>query len=133
MHKAVHTSIILSLIGRICMAVGGELVIGRLLQLLYVPDDVFSSYALLYIRIYLLGMPVILLYNFESAVFRSIGETKTPFKALVTAGVLNVLLNLFFVIGLYRTVDGVAAATVIAHSVSALLLYSKLIHTPRVI
>ena len=131
-HKAVHTSIIISLIGGICMAVGGELVIGRLLQLLHVPDDVFP-YALLYIRIYLLGMPVILLYNFEAAVFRSIGETKMPLKALVTAGVLNVLLNLFFVIGLHRTVDGVAAATVIANAVSALLLYRKLIHTQRVI
>ena len=131
-HKAVHTSILISVIGGFCMAVGGELCIDSLLRLLHVPDEVFP-YALLYIRIYLLGMPVILLYNFEAAVFRSIGETKTPLNALVTAGILNVLLNLFFVIGLHRTVDGVAAATVLANAVSALLLYRKLVHTQHMV
>lgn len=91
-HKAVHTSIILSLIGGLMVTILGELFIGNLLQMLNVPSDVFS-YALLYIRIYLLGMPVILLYNFEAAIFRSIGETKTPLKALAISGILNVLLN----------------------------------------
>ena len=75
----------------------GELAAAPLLSTLNVPSDVFDL-ALLYLRIYLLGMPVILLYNFEAAVFRSVGDTKTPLITLAVSGVLNVLLNLFFVI-----------------------------------
>ena len=95
-----------------------------------VPEDVFP-YALLYLRIYLLGMPVILLYNFEAAVFRSIGDTKVPLAALAVSGVLNVLLNLFFVIVLHMTVNGVAIATVAANAVSAALLYVRLTRTDK--
>lgn len=131
-HKAVHTSIIISLAGGLLVTILGELFIGNLLQMLNVPGDVFS-YALLYIKIYLLGMPVILLYNFESAIFRSIGETKTPLKALAVSGILNVFLNLFFVIVLKMTVNGVAIATVIANIVSSILLFIKLIRTEHVI
>lgn len=104
----------------------GELVSGVLLRSLNVPDDVFPP-ALLYLRIYLLGMPVILLYNFEAAVFRSIGDTKTPLIALTASGILNVLLNLFFVAVLKMTVNGVAIATVISNAVSSALLFRKLI------
>lgn len=103
-----------------------------MLQILNVPEDVFP-YALLYIRIYLLGMPVILLYNFESAILRSIGETKTPLKALAVSGILNVLLNLFFVIVLKMTVNGVAIATVISNLISSVLLFIKLTRTDQVI
>ncbi|MFQ6976280.1 MAG: MATE family efflux transporter [Oscillibacter sp.] len=78
-----------------------------LLNQLNVPDDVFPL-ALLYLRIYLAGLPVILLYNFEAAVFRSVGETKIPLIALTASGVLNVILNLFFVAALHMSVDGVA-------------------------
>ncbi len=127
-HKAVHTSVIMAVAGGLLVTIFGELFIGNLLQMLNVPDDVFP-YALLYIRIYLLGMPVILLYNFEAAIFRSIGETKTPLKALAIAGVLNVILNLFFVIVLKMTVNGVAIATVISNFVSSALLLVKLVKT----
>ena len=110
----------------------GELFIGNLLSVLKVPDDVYP-YALIYIRIYLLGMPVILLYNFEAAIFRSIGETKIPLVALAISGVLNVLLNLFFVIVLKMTVNGVAIATVAANAVSSVILFIKLVRTDSVI
>lgn len=80
------------------------------------PDEVYPL-ALLYIRIYLIGMPAILLYNFEAAIFRSIGETRVPLLALTVAGVLNVILNLFFVIVLHMTVNGVAIATVLSNVV----------------
>ena len=130
--KAVHTSIITAIVGGLAVAVFGEIFIGSLLKMLNVPSDVFP-YALLYIRIYLLGMPVILLYNFEAAIFRSIGETKTPLKALAFSGVLNVLLNLFFVIVLKMTVNGVAIATVISNAVSSAILFVKLIKTESVI
>lgn len=131
-HKAVHTSVIISVIGGILVTVIGELLIGHILQMLNVPYDVFP-YALLYIRIYLLGMPVILLYNFEAAIFRSIGETNTPLKMLALSGVLNVILNLFFVIVLKMTVNGVAIATVISNFVSSVLLFTKLVKTDNVI
>lgn len=126
--KTVHTSIILALAGGLLIALAGELAAAPVLKLLQVPDDVFPL-ALLYLRIYLLGMPVILLYNFEAAIFRSIGETKTPLLALAFSGCLNVVLNLFFVIVLHMTVNGVAIATVISNCVSSLILFWKLRHS----
>lgn len=68
-------------------------------------------------------MPAILLYNFEAAIFRSVGETKIPLIALAASGILNVILNLFFVAVLHMTVNGVAIATVISNVISSLLLY----------
>lgn len=130
--KTVHTSILVSLIGGILVALLGELIAAPLLTLLQVPEDVFPL-ALLYLRIYFAGMPVILLYNFEAAIFRSVGETRMPLIALAASGVLNVILNLFFVIVLHMTVDGVAVATVISNAVSAAILYWKLRRTTRVI
>ena len=126
--KAVHTSILISLIGGVIVAAIGELIAAPLLGMLNVPKDVFP-YALLYLRIYLLGMPVILLYNFEAAIFRSVGETRMPLIALAASGVLNVLLNLFFVIVLHMTVNGVAIATVISNAVSSVILYRRLRRT----
>ena len=128
--KAVNTSVIMALTGGIAIAVLGELGIETLLRWLNIPDDVFP-YALLYIRIYLLGMPAILLYNFEAAVFRSIGDTKVPLGVLAISGILNVALNLFFVIVLDMTVDGVAIATVISNIVSAAILFILLLKTDK--
>ena len=128
--KAVHTSVVLALLGGAVVAVLGELLAAPLLGLLNVPADVLPM-ALLYLRIYLLGMPVILLYNFEAAIFRSVGETKTPLVALTVSGVLNVLLNLFFVAVLHMTVNGVAIATVISNGVSSLVLFRKLCRSAR--
>ena len=122
--KAVHTSMVVSVIG--------GLIAEPLLTVLNVPDDVLEL-ALLYLRIYFLGMPVILLYNFEAAIFRSIGETKMPLIALTLSGILNVLLNLFFVIVLKMSVNGVATATVLANVVSAGILYIKLIKSDKYI
>ena len=128
--KAVHTSILVSLLGGVLVAALGELAAAALLRLLQVPDDVFPL-ALLYLRIYLLGMPVILLYNFEAAIFRSVGETKIPLLALAVSGVVNVALNLFFVAVLGMTVNGVAIATVISNALSSAILYFRLRTTAR--
>lgn len=116
--RAVHTAIVFAVCGGAAVALLGQLIASPLLSILNVPEDVFP-YALLYLRIYLLGMPVILLYNFEAAIFRSIGDTKVPLAALAVSGVLNVLLNLFFVIVLHMTVNGVAIATVAIAASSA--------------
>ena len=130
--KAVHTSMVVSVIGGVLVAIIGELIAEPLLTALNVPNDVLEL-ALLYLRIYFLGMPVILLYNFEAAIFRSIGETKMPLIALTLSGILNVLLNLFFVIVLKMSVNGVATATVLANVVSAGILYIKLVKSDKYI
>ena len=130
--KAVNTSIIMALVGGFAVAIIGELAAAPILSSLNVPVDVFPL-ALLYLRIYLIGMPVILLYNFEAAIFRSIGDTKVPLIALAISGVLNVILNLFFVIVLKMNVNGVAIATVISNAVSSAILFFRLIKTDKYI
>lgn len=130
--KAVHTTITVAVLGGILVAIFGELAAVPLLRSLNVPDDVFSQ-ALLYLKIYLLGMPVILLYNFEAAIFRSVGDTRVPLIVLAVSGVLNVILNIFFVVVLHMTVDGVAIATVISNAVSATLLLRRLLRTQKCI
>lgn len=120
--RSVHTSVLLSLIGGIMITLLGELVASPLLKIMSVPAEVFPM-ALAYLRIYLLGMPVIFLYNFESAIFRSQGDTRTPLICLVVSGVINVILNLFFVCIVRMSADGVATATVISNLVSSALLF----------
>lgn len=124
--RAVHTSIVASVLGGFIVMLIGQLLAKPVLLMLNVPDDVFPL-AMTYMRIYLLGLPVIFLYNFESAIFRSVGDTKTPLIALAVSGILNVLFNVFFVTVLDMTVDGVAVATVIANLVSSLILGRKLL------
>ena len=131
-HKAVHSSVVVAVLGGVLVALLGELIAAPLLSMLNVPAEVFPL-ALLYLRIYLAGMPVILLYNFEAAIFRSVGETKIPLIALASSGVLNVLLNLFFVAVLDMKVSGVAVATVISNAVSSVLLYIRLRRSTQVI
>lgn len=120
--KAVHTSIVISLFAGIFVLSMGEIFSKSLLGSMNVPNEVFND-ALLYLRIYLLGMPVILLYNFEAAIFRSVGDTKTPLVVLTLSGIINVLLNLFFVVVLHMSVNGVAIATVCSNAISSICLF----------
>ncbi len=126
--RAVHTSIVAAVLGGIIVGLLGQLLAKPVLSMLQVPEDVFPL-ALKYMRIYLLGLPVIFLYNFEAAIFRSAGDTKTPLVALALSGVLNVILNLFFVVVLNKTVDGVAIATVLANVVSSVVLLRRLLRS----
>ena len=129
--KAVHTSMIVAVIGGIIVALLGELIAEPLFRMQNISEESFDM-ALLYFRIYIAGTPVILLYNFEAAIFRGIGNTRIPFLALVIAGLINVGLNVFFVVFMGRTVDGVATATVISNMISGivLLLFLKKSKTP---
>lgn len=124
-HKAVHTSIALSAIGFIVVVLG-ELVAEPLLQLLNVPQETLPS-ALIFLRVYLLGMPSILLYNFEAAIFRSVGITKMPLYALAVSSVLNIALLSLFLIVFHWGVAGAAAATAICYTVSAAFLFVRLL------
>ncbi|HCT91835.1 MAG TPA: MATE family efflux transporter [Lachnospiraceae bacterium] len=126
--KAVHTSVVVALLGGIFLTALGEFLAPEVIKMLDVPGEVYPL-AVKYLRIYLAGMPVILLYNFEAAIFRSCGNTQTPLAALVVSGVLNVILNLFFVLGLGMDVDGVATATVLSNLVSAAILFLALTRT----
>lgn len=117
----VHTSITVAGIAGIALAVLGNIFAKPLLLWMGSPEDVVDL-AALYMRIYFAGMPVILIYNYGSAILRAIGDTKRPLYYLSAAGVINVILNLIFVIGFDMSVAGVALATVISQIVSAGLL-----------
>lgn len=119
--KAVHTSLIVAVICGIITALIGQLIAEPLLRSQKISDESVNM-AITYFRIYVGGLPVILLYNFEAAIFRGVGNTKLPFIALVISGIINVGLNIFFVLVLHRNVDGVAIATVISNLISSVIL-----------
>ena len=119
--EATHTSVILALICGFLVAGIGQIIAGPMVNLLGTPAEI-SSMAVKYLRIYFGGMPFVMLYNFESAIYRSQGNTGTPLLCLSISGIINVVLNLVFVLGLHMDVDGVATATVVANMVSSLLL-----------
>ena len=124
--RAAHTSVAMASLG-ILVTVAGELVAEPLLRLLNVPAETLPE-ALLFLRVYLLGMPAILLYNFEAAIFRSVGVTRMPLQALVISAVLNVVLDAVFIPVFGWGVAGSAIATVICYTMSASFLFHKLTH-----
>lgn len=119
--ETVHTAMMLSLYSGVILTVIGLAGAKRILLWMNTPEDVLPL-AALYLRIYFLGMTAMMLYNFGSAILRAIGDTKRPLYYLTIAGVINVLLNLLFVIVLRMDVAGVAAATAISQCVSAVLI-----------
>ena len=120
-NNAVHTSILLSLIGGVIIGIIGMVFAKPLLKLMSFPENVIDLSAV-YMRVYFAGMPAVLLYNYGSAILRAIGDTKRPLVILLLAGILNVGLNLFFVINLHMSVAGVALATIISQILSAALV-----------
>lgn len=125
--KAVHTTVLVSIISGLIIMVLGLLITRPILQLIATPDDIIDL-ATVYLRIYFLGMPFMMLYNFGSAILRSRGDTKTPFICLLVSGVINVILNLFFVIVCNLSVAGVGIATVISNIISSGMILWFLMH-----
>lgn len=121
-HKGVHTAILVALLCGMGMTVIGEIVTNQLLNFLSVPLEI-RSMAEMYLRIYFLGLPVIFLYNFESAIFRSQGDTRTPLYCLIAGGITKAFLNLFFILQLGMAAEGVAIGTIVANAISAGLLF----------
>ena len=117
----VHNAIGLALISGTILLFVGILVSKPMLHLMGTPDEIINLSAL-YMRIIFLGSPAAALYNFGAALLRSIGDTKRPLFFLIKSGILNVILNLFFVIVLDMSVAGVAIATIISQYVSAFML-----------
>ena len=122
----VHTAVALGLVSGVLLAVVGFCAARGLLELMSCPEDVISL-STLYLKIYFIGMPMTMLYNFSSALLRAMGDTKRPLYCLAAAGVINVVLNLVFVIGFSMSVAGVALATIISQTVSALLVTGMLV------
>ena len=124
----VHTSMLLSgVFGTILIFVGISLAV-PLLELMGTPENVLDQ-AVLYMRIIFAGMPAMMIYNFGAAILRAVGDTRRPLLILFSAGLINVLLNLFFVIVFHMGVAGVALATVISQVISAILIVMCLIRS----
>lgn len=119
--KTLHTAMLLGIVSGVILTIAGVIFAPQLLKLMQAPDNILPL-AALYLRIYFLGMTAMMVYNFGSALLRSVGDTKRPLYYLVTAGVINVVLNLIFVIALKMDVAGVALATVISQCISAFLV-----------
>ncbi len=119
--NTVQTSVTLGLVSGVLLAFVGFFAARGLLELMSCPEDVIDL-STLYLRIYFIGMPMNMLYNFSSALLRSVGDTKRPLYCLAAAGIINVVLNLVFVIGFRLSVAGVALATIISQTVSACLV-----------
>lgn len=119
--ETVHTAMLLSIISGIALTVIGLAGAKMILELMQAPKEVMDL-AALYLRIYFLGMTATMVYNFGSAILRAVGDTKRPLYYLIIAGVINVVLNLFFVINLKMDVAGVGWATVISQCISAVLV-----------
>lgn len=126
--ETVHTSMIMSAIGGVFLLIVGVCFAPIFLGWMGTPSDVIGESSL-YMRIYFLGMPFFLVYNFGAAVLRAVGDTKRPLIYLSAAGVLNVVLNLFCVIVLKMGVAGVAVATVASQVLSAVLIVRCLMVT----
>ncbi|MBQ5311352.1 MAG: MATE family efflux transporter, partial [Oscillospiraceae bacterium] len=121
LHRTVHTSMMLSVISGIILTVTGFFGAQGMLELMSTPDEILPL-ASVYLRIYFLGMTPSMIYNFGSAILRAAGDTKRPMYYLLASGVINLILNLIFVIAFRMDVAGVALATVISQIVSATLI-----------
>lgn len=124
---AVHTAILVAVLCGFFVLLFGQVIARPVLLLMGTPEDVIDL-AVLYLRIYLLGMPCIMLYDFGASILRSTGDSKRPLYALIAAGIINTILNLVLVIGFGLGVSGVAIATVISNMVSSGIVLYILLH-----
>ncbi len=124
--RVVYTSMIFSLVFGVIVGIFGFLTAGYFLKLMGTTEDVISM-STSYLKIYMLGLPFSMIYNYGAALFRATGDTRRPFIFLSISGILNVLLNLFFVIVFKMGVPGVAWATIISQGLSALLIVLALL------
>lgn len=120
-HKTIHTGITLAIIGGLFFAVFGYFISPVLLVMMSSPLDIIDLSSL-YMRIIFIGMPFNLVYNFSAAILRAVGDTRRPLQYLGFSGIINVVLNLIFVINFNMSVAGVAFATIIAQAISMFLI-----------
>lgn len=116
-----HTAMFVALVGGVLLGGVGFILADRLLEMMNTPADILDL-AALYLKIYFLGSPVVMVYNYGAAALRAVGDTRRPLLYLIISGSLNIVLNLFLVIALSMDVAGVALATMISETVSAILV-----------
>ena len=131
MSETVHTAILLALISGIAMSVIGILCARESLVLIATPDDIIGQ-AVLYLRIYFLGMPFFMLYNYGAAILRAVGDTKRPLMYLIAAGTANAVLDLVLVIIFKMGVAGVAIGTITSQFISCVLVIRCLCKTDAI-
>ena len=124
--ESLHTAMLLSVLGGITVGLIGFFSARPLLMLIDTPAEILDK-AIIYMKIYFIGMPASLIYNFGASALRAIGNTKQPMYYLLIGGAVNAVLNLVFVIVFGMDVDGVAIATVVAQTISAILVVRRLI------
>lgn len=127
----VHTAALISLICGLVILIFGQFGSRPLLKLLNTKPELLDK-ATLYMQIYFLGMPALAVYNFGNAVYSAIGDTQKPLRYLLISGVLNVVLNLFFVIVCHLDVAGVAIASILSQYLSAGLILLALLRSPEI-
>ncbi len=130
--ETVHTSVVISIVGGTALLVIGLIFARPILELMDSPETVLPLSAL-YLRIFFLGMPAMLLFNFCASILRACGDSKHPLYYLALAGVLNVVMNLFFVIVLHMSVAGVALATILSQHISTFLILRQMIKSDSAI
>ena len=130
--RATHTSILLSLIAGAFIGLVGYFFAGAVLIWMDTPLEVLPG-AQTYLKIYFLGVPAMMVFNFAAAVLRSVGDTRHPMYYLTFAGALNVVMNLLFVLGFHMDVAGVALATTITQYIAAFLVLYCMIHADNAV
>lgn len=130
MHKCVHTAMSLSVISGFAVCLVGFFLSETFLKLMGTPEDVLPL-ATQYLKIYFLGAPGSLVFNFGASIVRATGDTKRPLYILASTGLVNVVLNLILVVFFHMDVAGVAIATIVAQYISAVLIVLRLTHLPN--
>ena len=121
MSETVHTAILVALISGVIMTFVGVGMARWALEVMATPDDVIDL-STLYMRIYFLGMPIFMLYNYGAAILRAVGDTRRPLLFLIVAGITNAMLNVILVVKFHMAVEGVAIATVVSQLISCILV-----------
>lgn len=118
LRKSLHTTVALSVLGGVIFSILGQIVCRPLLELMNCPENIIDR-SVLYMRIIFCGTPATMVYSFGSGILRTYGDSKRPMTIMAISGIVNVVLNLVFVLGFGMTVDGVAYATIISKYMSA--------------
>lgn len=128
LHTAIHTTMAATFVLSVIFSVGGVLAVPAMLRFMSTPEDVFGE-ATVYLQIYIGGISGLLIYNIGGGILRAVGDSTRPLYFLVLTSVLNIILDLVFVLVLHRGIDGVAYATVLSQLVSAVLVLMLLTRT----
>lgn len=125
LHKSIETTMAATFLLSILFTIGGVAAVKPMLRFMATPEDVFGE-ATVYLQIYISGISGLLIYNMGSGILRAVGDTMRPLYFLILTSVLNIILDLVFVLGLHRGIEGVAWATIISQFISAFLILALL-------